>query len=139
MSTLTVTLSLDAMSPSTMVILSRMATIRWKVGERRRLAFLASTMYAIHRQKIGMKRTQLYLDEEMARTLAALSRQKGTTVSDLVRESVRDKYMSRKEMDKVSLARQLSGIWRNRKDLRDIEGTIRRLRRGTRLRRFGLA
>jgi len=96
-------------------------------------------MYAIHRQKIGMKRTQLYLDEEMARTLAALSRQKGTTVSDLVRESVRDKYMSRKEMDKVSLARQLSGIWRNRKDLRDIEGTIRRLRRGTRLRRFGLA
>jgi len=139
MSTLTVTLSLDAMSPSTMVILSRMATIRWKVGERRRLAFLALTMYAIHRQKIGMKRTQLYLDEEMARTLAALSRQKGTTVSDLVRESVRDKYMSRKEMDKVSLARQLSGIWRNRKDLRDIEGTIRRLRRGTRLRRFGLA
>ena len=122
-----------------MVILSRMATIRWKVGERRRLAFLALTMYAIHRQKIGMKRTQLYLDEEMARTLAALSRQKGTTVSDLVRESVRDKYMSRKEMDKVSLARQLSGIWRNRKDLRDIEGTIRRLRRGTRLRRFGLA
>ena len=122
-----------------MVIRSGMATIRRKVGDRRRLAFLALTMYGIHRQKTGMKRTQLYLDEEMARTLAALSRQKGTTVSDLVRESVRDKYMSRKEMDKVSLARQLSGIWRNRKDLRDIEGTIRRLRRGTRLRRFGLA
>lgn len=86
-----------------------------------------------------MKRTQLYLSEEMARTLAVLSRQKGTTVSELVRESVREKYMGRKEMDKVSLARQLSGIWRNRKDLRDIEGTIRRLRRGTRPKRLGLA
>ena len=85
-----------------------------------------------------MKRTQLYLSEEMARTLAALSRQKGATVSELVRESVREKYMGRKEMDKVTLARQLSGIWRNRKDLRDIEGTVRRLRRGTRLKRLGL-
>ena len=85
-----------------------------------------------------MKRTQLYLSEEMARTLAALSRQKGATVSELVRESVRQKYMGRKEMDKVTLARQLSGIWRNRKDLRDLEGTVRRLRRGTRLKRFGL-
>ena len=85
-----------------------------------------------------MKRTQLYLSEEMARTLAALSRQKGATVSELVRESVREKYMGRKEMDKASLARQLSGIWRNRKDLRDIEGTVRRLRRGTRLKRLGL-
>ena len=86
-----------------------------------------------------MKRTQLYLSEEMARTLAALGRQKGATVSELVRESVREKYMSRKEMDKVALARELSGIWRNRRDLKDIEGTIRRLRRGTRLKRFGLA
>ncbi len=85
-----------------------------------------------------MKRTQLYLDEEMARTLAALSRQKGTTVSELVRESVQEKYMSKKEIDKVSLARQLSGIWRKRKGLEGIDRTIRRLRKGTRLKRLGL-
>ncbi|MEE9568070.1 MAG: CopG family transcriptional regulator [Candidatus Binatia bacterium] len=85
-----------------------------------------------------MKRTQLYLDEEMARTLAVLSRQKGTTVSELVRESVQERYMNRKDIDKVSLARQLSGIWRNRKDLRAIDQTIRRLRKGTRLKRLGL-
>lgn len=85
-----------------------------------------------------MKRTQLYLDEEMARTLAVLSRQKGTTVSELVRESVQEKYMNRKDIDKVSLARQLSGIWRNKKDLRAIDQTIRRLRKGTRLKRLGL-
>lgn len=85
-----------------------------------------------------MKRTQLYLDEEMARTLAVLSRQKGTTVSELVRESVQEKYMNRNDIDKASLARQLSGIWRNRKDLRAIDQTIRRLRKGTRLKRLGL-
>ena len=85
-----------------------------------------------------MKRTQLYLDEGMARTLAALSRQRGTTVSALVRESVQEKYMSRREMDKVSLARQLCGVWSKRKDLRDIDRTVRRLRKGTRLKRLGL-
>ena len=85
-----------------------------------------------------MKRTQLYLDEEMARTLAALSRQKATTVSELVRESVQEKYMSRKEIDKVSLAQQLSGVWGSRKDLKEIDRTIRRLRKGTRLKRLGL-
>jgi len=86
----------------------------------------------------AMKRTQLYLDEQMARMLAALSRQRGTTVSQLVRESVRETYMSRKEMDKVALARQLSGVWRNRKDLKDIDRVIRSLRRGRRPRRLGL-
>jgi predicted DNA-binding protein len=92
-------------------------------------------MYVIHHH---MRRTQLYLSEKMGRTLAALSRQRGTTVSQLVRESVEAKYMSHKEMDKVSLARQLSGIWRKRKDLKDIDLAIRRLRKGTRLKRLGL-
>lgn len=86
-----------------------------------------------------MRRTQLYLDEEMARTLAALGRQRGKTVSELVRESVQEKYMSRKEIDKVSLARQLSGVWRDRRDLKEIDRTLRGLRKGTRLKRLGLA
>ena len=85
-----------------------------------------------------MKRTQLYLDAEMARTLAALGRQRGKTVSELVRESVQEKYMTRKELDKVSLARQLGGIWAKRRDLQDIDRTLRKLRKGTRLKRLGL-
>jgi len=83
-----------------------------------------------------MKRTQLYLDEEMARMLNALSRQQGTTVSELVRRGVRELYMSGKDLDKVVLARELSGIWRNRKGLKDIEASVRKLRRGSRLKRF---
>jgi hypothetical protein len=83
-----------------------------------------------------MKRTQLYLDEEMARTLETLSRQKATTVSELVRASLRERYMPGKDLDKVALARGLIGIWKNRRDLKDIEAAVRKLRRGSRLKRF---
>ena len=82
-----------------------------------------------------MKRTQLYLDEEMARILETLSRQKGTTISELVRTSLREHYMRPKDLDKVSLARDLTGIWRNRKDLKDIDAAVRKLRKGSRLKR----
>ena len=83
-----------------------------------------------------MKRTQLYLDEEMARTLETLSRQKGMTISELVRAGLRERYMRGKEIDKVSLARNLAGIWRDRKDLKDIDAAVRKLRRGSRLKRL---
>ena len=39
-----------------------------------------------------MKRTQLYLDDDMARILATVSRQRGATISQLVRECVREKF-----------------------------------------------
>ena len=83
-----------------------------------------------------MKRTQLYLDEEMARTLETLSRQRGTTVSKLVRESLQERYMHGKELDKVALARDLIGIWKNRRDLGNVDGALRRLRKGSRLKRL---
>jgi hypothetical protein len=85
-----------------------------------------------------MKRTQLYLDEEMARMLETLSRQQGTTISELVRTSVRERYMPGKDLDKVSLARELSGIWSNREGLKDIETAVRKLRGGSRLKRLHL-
>jgi hypothetical protein len=83
-----------------------------------------------------MKRTQLYLDEEMARTLETLSRQKGATVSELVRTSLREHYMPGKSLDKVALARLLTGIWKNRKDLQNINASIRMLRKGSRRERL---
>lgn len=82
-----------------------------------------------------MKRTQLYLDEEMARALETLSRQKGTTISELVRAGLREHYMRGKGFDRVSLARNLTGIWKNRRDLKDIDAAVRKLRKGTRLKR----
>ncbi len=83
-----------------------------------------------------MKRTQLYLDEEMARTLETLSRQRGTTVSTLVRESLQERYMHGKELDKAALARDLIGIWKNRRGLRNVDAALRKLRKGSRLKRL---
>ena len=83
-----------------------------------------------------MKRTQLYLDEDMARRLETLSRQKGVTVSELVRSGLREHYLRGTETDKAALARNLTGLWRDRADLENIRAAVRRLRRGTRLKRL---
>ncbi len=85
-----------------------------------------------------MRRTQLYLDEAMAKRLAAISRQNGKTVSELVRESVREKFMTEESLDKSRIARQLAGIWAGRRDLVPPGRLIRRLRKGNRLKRLML-
>ena len=82
-----------------------------------------------------MKRTQLYIDEDMARILATVSRQRGTTVSQLVRECIREKFAEKKDIDKVALALQVGGIWKDRQDLGDTAIYVRRLRKDTRRQR----
>jgi len=84
-----------------------------------------------------MKRTQLYLDEQMAGTLAALSREKGMSVSELVRQSLEQTYEKTRPLDKAAVARRLAGIWKKRKGFEDIETRIRKGRRGNRMRRLG--
>ena len=83
-----------------------------------------------------MKRTQLYLDDDMARILATVSRQRGATISELVRECVREKFGHMGALDKVAMARKLGGLWKNRTDLGDTGRFIRRLRKSTRRRKL---
>ena len=83
-----------------------------------------------------MKRTQLYLDDDIAKILSTVSRQKGQTISELVRECVREKFGRKENIDKVELARQLGGVWKNRKDLGETKKYVRRLRRDTRRERL---
>jgi len=80
-----------------------------------------------------MKRTQLYLDDDIAKILSTVSRQKGTTVSSLVRECIREKFGPRHEIDKAALAREIGGIWERRTDLGSTTKYVRRLRKGKRL------
>lgn len=86
-------------------------------------------MYDIHH---CMKRTQLYLDEEMARMLAAESRRRGTTVSELVREAVSTVYGKRPRADRRATIHRLAGVWADRDDMGDTQEFVRRLRRSTR-------
>ena len=83
-----------------------------------------------------MKRTQLYLDDDIAKILSTVSRQKGQTISELVRECVREKFGRKENIDKAELARQLGGVWKNRKDLGETKKYVRRLRRDTRRERL---
>jgi Ribbon-helix-helix protein, copG family len=83
-----------------------------------------------------MKRTQLYLDEDIARILSSVSRQQGKTVSELVRECVREKFGQKKALDKIALAKQVAGLWKNRKDLGKTDRLIRRMRKGSRAERM---
>ena len=90
-------------------------------------------MYDIHRH---MKRTQLYLDEEMSRLLAAESRRRGTTVSALVREAVAATYGPATGDDRHQMIHRLAGVWGDREDIGDTEEFVRSLRRSTRLDRW---
>jgi hypothetical protein len=82
-----------------------------------------------------MKRTQLYLNEDIWKTLHIRSRQRKTSISDLVRQAVREKY-GNSSADRRQAMQALVGLWKDRKDLPDSEQYVRRLRKGKRLRRI---
>lgn len=79
-----------------------------------------------------MRRTQLYLDEEMSRVLTAESRRRGTTVSELVREAVAAAYGRNETPDRRGIIRRLAGAWAEREDLGATDAFVRELRRSQR-------
>ena len=81
-----------------------------------------------------MKRTQLYLHETIWKALHVRSRQQRTTISELVRQAVSEKYGSSPKSRRDAM-RAVVGIWKDRRDLRDSTQYVRRLRKGNRLRR----
>lgn len=83
-----------------------------------------------------MKRTQLYLNDETHSILNALSKQTKKTVSLLVREAVAEKYGTKESVDKLTLCKQISGIWKDRKEVVNVEKYLRKLRKDTRRKRF---
>jgi Arc/MetJ family transcription regulator len=83
-----------------------------------------------------MKRTQLYLDDELWTALHTRARQERTTVSELVRTAARDRYLGDFE-ERHAAMEGIVGLWRNRTDLADTDAYIRNLRKGTRMKRLG--
>jgi hypothetical protein len=82
-----------------------------------------------------MKRTQLYLNEDIWKALHIRSRQRKTSISELVRQAVREKYRN-SSADRREAMQAMVGLWKDRKDLPDTEKYVRRLRKGKRLRRI---
>ncbi len=82
-----------------------------------------------------MRRTQLYLDEILWDRLRTEARARHTTVSDLVRKALREKYVSSFERRRKAME-AVVGIWKDRTDLPDTDEYIRSMRRNTRAERL---
>ena len=82
-----------------------------------------------------MRRTQLFLDDDMWNVLHSRASSQGTTVSELVRQAIREKYLG--NLDERREAMQaFIGIRKDRTDLPDTEEYVRGLRRGHRIERL---
>jgi hypothetical protein len=82
-----------------------------------------------------MRRTQLYLDDHLWNALHARARSQKTTVSELVREAARERYLGgRDELRKAM--QEFVGSQKRRSDPVDSVRYIRDLRRGNRLDRL---
>ena len=81
-----------------------------------------------------MRRTQLYLDDDLWAALHAKALLEGSTISELVRLAVRDRYLGNLEERKAAML-GIVGLWKDRSDLEDTETMVRKLRGGTRLKR----
>jgi hypothetical protein len=82
-----------------------------------------------------MKRTQLYLDEDIWKALHIESRQRRTSISELVRVAVRDRY-GVSPTNRRQAMKAIVGMWRDRDDLADSKAYVRQLRKGKRLKRL---
>ena len=82
-----------------------------------------------------MRRTQLYLEDDVWTDLHVRSRQSGLSLSELVRQAVRGRYMN-PGAGRQEAMRALVGLWKDRPDVGDVETYVRRLRQGRRLERL---
>lgn len=82
-----------------------------------------------------MRRTQLYLDESLWSALHREARSRKTSVSELMRQAAREKYLGGLE-ERRSAMRALVGLRADRDDLQDTEKYLRALRKSDRIERL---
>ncbi len=82
-----------------------------------------------------MRRTQLYLDDDLWNALRARARQQGTTISDLVRQAARARYLDKLESRREAM-QAFVGIRKDLPDTSDSVKYVRELRGGARIGRL---
>lgn len=82
-----------------------------------------------------MRRTQLYLDDHLWNALHARARGRKTTISELVREAVRERYLGRQDEQRKAM-QEFVGIRKGHSEPLDAAQYVRGLRRGDRLERL---
>jgi Arc/MetJ family transcription regulator len=84
-----------------------------------------------------MRRTQIYLDDDLWTALHARAKSEHTTVSELMRKAAREQYQYTPAQRRADMLAAI-GIWKSRTDLPDTETYVRSLRKSTRMKRLGL-
>ena len=79
-----------------------------------------------------MKRTRLYLDEDLWDTLRARARREQTTISELVRTAVRERYIGN-HGQRMKAMQAFVGIRKQDSEPPDTTEIVRDLRQGNRL------
>jgi len=79
-----------------------------------------------------VRRTQLYLDDHLWDTLHARARSHRTTISELVRQAVRERYIGDRD-ERMKAMQAFVGIRKPDSDTRDAVQVVRSLRRGARI------
>jgi hypothetical protein len=82
-----------------------------------------------------VRRTQLYLEDDLWAALHAKALLEKATVSELVRVAVRERYMGNQEERRAAML-GIVGLWKDRADTEDAESFIRTLRDDDRLERL---
>lgn len=83
-----------------------------------------------------MRRTQLYLDDDLWNALHTQARKEGTTVSDLVRQAARERYLGKLEQRREAMQAWV-GTREDRSEFSDAAQYVRGLRHGKRLDKIG--
>ena len=82
-----------------------------------------------------MRRIQVYLDDDVWNIMHARAKGAGTTISELVRQAIREQYIGNlEERRRAMLA--IVGLRRDRREFNDPEAYVRSLRSGERLDRI---
>jgi hypothetical protein len=82
-----------------------------------------------------VRRTQLYLDDDLWKLLHMIAQQSGATVSELVRNAIREKYWPERAL-RIEAFESIIGLWKDRTDIGETDDYIRDLRRSSRLERL---
>lgn len=83
-----------------------------------------------------VRRTQLYLDDQLWDILHARARNENTTVSELVRQAVRDRYVGNRD-ERLAAMQNFVGTRKTRAADPNSSEEVRQIRTGSRLDRLG--
>ena len=80
-----------------------------------------------------MRRTQIYLDEEIYKYLKEESKKTGKSISELIREKLKKEINQNKE-NLLKVIKEVAGIWNYQAE--DVESFVRDIRKGDRIDNF---